>query len=309
MIEKNKNNPLASNFLDIESLSVQDIDAILEKAAQLKEEKSIPRTLEGKIILALFFENSTRTRTSFELAAKRLGADVVNWNVNTSSVNKGETFEDTIANLNALGAEATIMRHYDDDSAHRAATIMHTPVINAGAGKRHHPTQALLDAMTIVERKGSLNGLTIALCGDLKHSRVAASNIDLLSKYDVKIHAIAPQELKLAKDYEHLDSIKHFSTLEEGLPGCDVVMMHRIQKERMDQILYSDTTYFKDYGLTKDRLSYASPDALVMHPGPVNRQVELADDVTDGPQSVILEQVKNGPFIRMAVLDRVLGDH
>ncbi len=307
MSTQNKNHSAQQHFLDIETLSVRQIESILEKAKSFKSTGTVPLSLSGKIVLSMFFENSTRTRTSFELAAKRLGANVVNWNASTSSVNKGETFEDTVANLNALGPDLAIMRHNGDDAIHSAARIMLCPIVSAGAGTKHHPTQALLDAMTMLEHKGTLNGLRIAFCGDLKHSRVAYSNIALLSNFGADIHAISPPALQIEKLPENCKSIKHFQTLEEGLPGCDVVMTIRIQKERMDQIACSDSNYFSDCGLTQERLALAKPDAIVMDPGPLNRGVQITDEVADGPQSVILKQVENGLFVRMAVLDTLLG--
>ncbi len=298
----------------IEPLSTADITAILDIAQDYvdmaAEEESPAPTLKGKVILNLFFENSTRTRTSFEIAAKRLGAEVVNWSVATSSMKKDETFDDTIATLNALGPDAVIIRHSEYGAPDYVAARVDCPVINAGDSHRAHPTQALLDALTIRQAKGALEGLTVAICGDLSHSRVAASNIHLLSKMGATIHLIAPPSLMVNPNKLPDGTIKMFDSMEDGLPGCDAVMMLRVQKERMeDSEIPDDTAYFHQYGLTQERLALAKPGAIVLHPGPINRGVEIADDVADDPvQSMILRQVANGVFVRMAVLDLLLRD-
>jgi aspartate carbamoyltransferase catalytic subunit len=299
------------HLLDIASLSKNDILLILERAksykAALEIGKNTQSVLSGKVIMVLFAENSTRTKVSFEMAALRLGAQVIVWDEKTSSSSKGETFEDTIANLNAIGPDAIVIRHHEYGAPQKVAGMVSCPVINAGDSWREHPTQALLDALTLLERKGSLEGLTVAICGDVAHSRVANSNMLLLEKMGANVHLIAPPELQPQKT--HAGNVKMFDRLEDGLPGCDAVMMLRIQKERMHQAMIPhDPTYFQHYGLTKERLSLAKPEALVLHPGPINRGVEIADDVADDKgRSVILQQASNGVPIRMAVLDLLVG--
>jgi aspartate carbamoyltransferase catalytic subunit len=299
------------HLLDISSLSKEDISLILNRAkahkAALATGKDLQSALSGKVVLILFAENSTRTKVSFEMAALRLGAHIIVWDEKTSSSSKGETFEDTIANLDAISPDAIVMRHHEYGAPQKVADMVSCPVINAGDSWREHPTQALLDALTLLERKGSLDGLTVAICGDVAHSRVANSNMLLLEKMGAHVHLIAPPELQPQKT--HAGNVKMFDRLEDGLPGCDAVMMLRIQKERMHQAMIPhDPTYFQHYGLTKERLALAKPDALVLHPGPINRGVEIADEVADDKErSVILEQAANGVPVRMAVLDLLVG--
>lgn len=287
---------------DIETLSTDQITDILDRAQKFSQ-GDYSKTLNNKIILNMFLEDSTRTRTSFEFAAKRLGADVVNFNANTSSIKKGESDTDTFATLNAYAPDAVILRSADYSAPRFAATQFDCPVINAGDSWRAHPTQALLDALTIRQAKGTLNGLTIAICGDIAHSRVARSNYELLSRMGATIHIIAP-ELLMPKSSE-CEKAARFTSMDDGLNGVDVVMMLRIQKERMtDSIKGDDRDFFIEYGLTQARLSLCDNDAIVMHPGPMNRNVEIADDVADDPKkSMILRQVANGIPTRMAVLD------
>ncbi|OFW86981.1 MAG: aspartate carbamoyltransferase [Alphaproteobacteria bacterium RIFCSPHIGHO2_02_FULL_46_13] len=297
------------NLLDIPPLSVEDINLILARAAFFKKalaDKTVPQTLDGKVVLTLFTENSTRTRNSFEMAVLRLGGKLMNWDEKVSSAQKGETFSDTLRFLNGYQPDAIVMRHHEYNAPHYVQSLVDCPVINAGDSYREHPTQALLDALTITEYKGKINGLTIAIIGDLAHSRVANSNVALLTKLGANIHLIAPKNLQPTKIPS---SVKVFDTLEEGLKGCDVVYVLRIQKERMDaSAIPDDTAYYHAYGLTPERLAIAKRDAIVMHPGPMNRGVEISDDVADDPtQSVIFKQGANGVPVRMAVLDLLIG--
>lgn len=299
------------HFIDIPPLSLEDISLLLDRAAFYKQGLAQGQTyldrLAGKVILTLFVENSTRTRTSFEMAALRLGAKLINWDERISSASKGETFTDTIMNLSAIGPDAIIMRHHEYNAPHFVAGLVKCPVINAGDSWREHPSQALLDAMTIIEAKGSLKGLTIAICGDISHSRVASSDVALFSKMGANVHIIAPPLLRPTK-ISH-PNVKIFDSLEDGLSGCDVVMMLRLQKERMESAaIPDDISFFHQFGLTMERLALAKPDAIVMHPGPINRGVEIADDVADDKsRSVILKQAANGVFVRMAILDLLVG--
>ncbi len=259
--------------------------------------------LRGRTLINLFFEDSTRTRTSFELAGKRLGADVINMSVSTSSVNKGETLLDTAATLNAMNCDLLVVRHGDSGAPALLARKVDAAVINAGDGTHEHPTQALLDALTIRRRRGRLEGLTVAICGDVLHSRVARSNIFLLSAMGSRVRVIGPPTLMPA-EVERL-GVEVFHDMRAGLKDCDIVMMLRLQKERMTRgLIPSFREFFRFYGLDAEKLAFARPDALVMHPGPMNRGVEIASDVADDPiRSLIKEQVEMGVAVRMAVLD------
>ena len=259
--------------------------------------------LRGRTLINLFFEDSTRTRTSFELAGKRLGADVLNMSVSTSSVNKGETLLDTAATLNAMNCDLLVVRHGDSGAPALLAQKVDAAVINAGDGTHEHPTQALLDALTIRRRRGRLQGLTVAICGDVLHSRVARSNIFLLSAMGSRVRVIGPPTLMPAQ-VERL-GVEVFHDMREGLKDVDIVMMLRLQKERMTRgLIPSFREFFRFYGLDAEKLAFAKPDALVMHPGPMNRGVEIASDVADDPvRSLIREQVEMGVAVRMAVLD------
>ena len=259
--------------------------------------------LRGKTLINLFFEDSTRTRTSFELAGKRLGADVINMSVSTSSVNKGETLLDTAATLNAMHCDLLVVRHDQSGAPNLLAQKVDAAVINAGDGTHEHPTQALLDALTIRRRRGRLEGLTIAICGDVLHSRVARSNIHLLTTMGSRVRVIAPPTL-IPAHVEKL-GVEVFFDMKAGLAGVDIVMMLRLQKERMTQSLVpSAREYFRFFGLDAEKLAFAKPDALVMHPGPMNRGVEIDSEVADDPdRSLIREQVEMGVAVRMAVLD------
>jgi len=259
--------------------------------------------LRGRTLINLFFEDSTRTRTSFELAGKRLGADVLNMSVSTSSVNKGETLLDTAATLNAMHCDLLVVRHDQSGAPNLLAQKVDAAVINAGDGTHEHPTQALLDALTIKRRKGRLEGLTVAICGDVLHSRVARSNIHLLSAMGSRVRVIGPPTL-IPADVTAL-GVEVSHSMEGGLRDADIVMMLRLQRERMTRgLVPSAREFFRFYGLDAEKLAFAKPDALVMHPGPMNRGVEIDSAVADDPaRSVIKEQVEMGVAVRMAVLD------
>jgi aspartate carbamoyltransferase catalytic subunit len=259
--------------------------------------------LKGRTLINLFFEDSTRTRTSFELAGKRLGADIVNMSVSTSSVNKGETLLDTAATLNAMRTDLLVVRHGQSGAPALLAQKVDAAVINAGDGTHEHPTQALLDALTIRRRKGRLEGLTVAICGDVLHSRVARSNIHLLLTMNARVRIVGPPTLIPAEAVRLGVEVHH--DMKPGLEGADVVMMLRLQKERMTGgLVPSAREFFRFYGLDATKLAHAKPDAIVMHPGPMNRGVEIDSAVADDPaRSVIGEQVEMGVAVRMAVLD------
>lgn len=299
------------HLLGIDTLTADQIQRVLDRAQHharaLESGHWEHDKLRGKIVLTLFFENSTRTLTSFDVAAKRLGADVVNWNAEVSSLKKDESFSDTIDTLSAMQPDAIVIRHSEYNAPAFVAGRVQCPVINAGDSWREHPTQALLDALTIIQEKGSLKGLTVSICGDVAHSRVANSNAKLLTKMGAHVRFVAPEFLMPNK--LPADDIACFDNLEDGIQDADVVMMLRIQKERMDKsMIPSDAAYFNNYGLTLDRLSRAKPDALVLHPGPMNRGVEIADDVADDPtRSLMKKQVANGIPTRMAILDMLIA--
>jgi aspartate carbamoyltransferase catalytic subunit len=298
------------DLLGIKELSVAEINLILDTAAGFKDVlgrdiKKVP-TLRGKTAVNLFFEPSTRTRTSFELAAKRLSTDVINFSVPTSSVVKGESLIDTALTVQALGADFIIIRHSSSGVPHLLAKKLRASVINAGDGTNEHPTQALLDAFTIREKKGKIEGLTIAIVGDIAHSRVAKSNIYCLTKLDAKVRLIGPPTL-IPNEIKGM-GIDVFHNMEDGLKNVDVLMMLRIQMERQGKGFFPSTEeYSKNWGLTLERLSLAKNDAVVMHPGPMNRGIEITSEIADGPRSVILEQVTNGIAVRMAVMYLLAG--
>ena len=299
------------HLLGISDLSAEEIRNILDRARYyadaLRDGRWDRAKLENKIVLSLFFENSTRTVTSFDMAAKRLGADVVNWNAELSSLKKDESFTDTIDTLSAMEPDAIVIRHHEYGAPGFVASRVRCPVINAGDSWREHPTQALLDALTMEQEKGQLEGLEVAICGDVAHSRVANSNILLHSKMGANVRVVAPEMLMPEK--MPVAGVPTFTSLEEGIEGADIVMMLRIQKERMERSLIpDDAAFFRKYGLTAERLKHAKKDALVMHPGPMNRGLEIADDVADDPErSLLIKQVANGIPTRMAVLDILLG--
>ena len=309
------------HLLGIQELSVEQIQLILETAESFREISTRPikkvPTLRGKTVINLFFEASTRTRTSFEIAAKRLSADAINISASTSSVVKGETLVDTAQNLQAMAPDVIVIRHSSAGAPHQLARICDAAIVNAGDGAHEHPTQALLDAFTILDRKKRLAGLKVAIVGDIAHSRVARSNCLLLGKMGAQVTVCAPPTLLPYAFERMLDllqpgdasgnlSVTH--NMDEALEDADVVMMLRIQLERQQEAFFpSVREYFRFYGLSAERMRGAKPDAIIMHPGPINRGVEIASDVADGPYSVILDQVTSGVAVRMAVLFLLTG--
>ncbi len=295
------------HLLGIEGLHPPQIAQLLDLADSYvlltRSGKTQRDLLRGRTLINLFFEDSTRTRTSFELAGKRLGADVINMSVASSSVNKGETLLDTAATLNAMHCDLLVVRHDQSGAPSLLAQKVDASVINAGDGLHEHPTQALLDALTIRRRRGRLEGLTVAICGDVLHSRVARSNIHLLTTMGSTVRVIGPPTL-IPAEAGRL-GVEVFHDMNVGLEGVDIVMMLRLQKERMTRgLVPSAREYFRFFGLDAARLSHAKPDALVMHPGPMNRGVEIDSAVADDPvRSLIREQVEMGVAVRMAVLD------
>jgi aspartate carbamoyltransferase catalytic subunit len=294
------------HLLGIEGLQPHEIVALIDRSeAAIALSRQIRKkrdTLRGRTLINLFFEPSTRTQASFEIAGKRLGADVMNMAVGASSVKKGETLIDTAATLNAMRPDLIVVRHHAAGAVALLAQKIDCSVINAGDGAHEHPTQALLDALTIRRRKGRLEGLTVAICGDIAHSRVARSNILLLNAVGAVVRVAGPPTLIPAAIERMGVSVHH--RLEEGLAGADVVMMLRLQRERMHEALVpSVREYFRFWGLDEAKLARAKPDAIVMHPGPMNRGVEIDPAVADGPRSVITEQVEMGVAVRMACLE------
>lgn len=294
------------HLLGISDLSPLEIPALLDLAETYVEvnraaDKRKP-VLAGLTQVNLFFEASTRTQSSFEIAGKRLGADVMNMAVSTSAISKGETVLDTAMTINAMHPDFLVVRHHSSGSVELLAQKVSCAVINAGDGQHEHPTQALLDALTIRRHFGRLQGLTVAICGDVLHSRVARSNIQLLGKMGVSVRVVAPSTL-LPSGIANF-GVEVFNDMKRGLDGADVVMMLRLQLERMSgAFVPSQREYYHFYGLTEEKLAYAKPGALVMHPGPMNRGIEIDSSVADGAQSVIREQVEMGVAVRMAVLD------
>jgi aspartate carbamoyltransferase catalytic subunit len=300
------------HLLGLCDLSAADVDDVLDRAeghfvrARGGEKKS--QALKGKTVVNLFFEASTRTRTSFEIAGKRLGADVINVSSSFSSAQKGESLLDTAKNIEAMHADAIILRHGSSGAPEFLSKQLRASVVNAGDGTHEHPTQALLDALTIRRRKGRLDGLVIAICGDIAHSRVARSNALLLGKKGSEVRLVAPRTMLPARPEVLGPTVRVTPRLEDAVEGADVVMMLRIQHERLAGAMMSTTReYSRVYGLNAAMLARAKPDALVMHPGPVNRGVELEPRLADGERSVILEQVEAGVAVRMAVLELVLA--
>ena len=307
-IKKTTNNIYKKiHLVETADLKTKEIEFILDEAKKFISfnKKKIKKTnlLEGRTIFNLFFEDSTRTRTSFEVAAKRLGADLINVAVKDSSINKGETLLDTMTTINSMNPDVLILRHPEEGISKRISNNVDACVINAGDGSHEHPTQALLDALTIMNRFNNFSKLQIAICGDILHSRVARSNIIILSKLGAKVNVIGPKQW-LPKNINKLP-VEVYTDMKKGLKNCDIVMMLRIQKERIvGKIMPNQKTYFNKYGLDYNKLKYAKKNAFVMHPGPMNRGVEidskLADDIT---RSLIQEQVAMGVAIRMACLD------
>ncbi len=294
------------HLLGIEGLNRLDILHLLDLAEEAIEvsrqvEKRKTR-LAGRTQINLFFESSTRTQSSFELAGKRLGADVMNMSVATSSVKKGETLIDTAITLNAMRPDIIVVRHHQAGAAHLLARKVDCAVVNAGDGAHEHPTQALLDALTMRRAKGRVEGLVVAICGDVLHSRVARSNIILLSALGARVRVVGPSTL-IPTGIARMGVEVH-NNMRDGLRDADIVMTLRLQRERMSgSFIPSTREYFRFFGLDSDKLAYAKPDALVMHPGPMNRGVEIDSSVADGEQSLIREQVEMGVAVRMAVLE------
>ncbi len=295
------------HLLAIEGLHPPEIGGLLDLAESYvllnRSGKTQRDLLRGRTLINLFFEDSTRTRTSFELAGKRLGADVINMSVSTSSVNKGETLLDTATTLNAMRCDLLVVRHDQSGASNLLAQKVSSAVINAGDGTHEHPTQALLDALTIRRHKGRLEGLLVAICGDVLHSRVARSNIHLLSAMGARVRVVGPPTLIPAAAAALGAEVHH--SMATGLEGADVVMMLRLQRERMVRgLVPSEREYFRFYGLDRAKLGPTRPDVIVMHPGPMNRGVEIDSAIADDPRlSVIGEQVEMGVAVRMAVLD------
>ncbi len=298
------------DLLDIESLSAEEISLILDTAEAFRQvsERQVKKVpaLRGKTVVNLFFEPSTRTRTSFEVAAKRLNADVINFSVSTSSTTKGESLLDTVYTIQAMKADIMVVRHSASGAPHLIARHVPAHVLNAGDGGHAHPTQALLDIFTIRQKKGRLKGLRVAIVGDIAHSRVARSNFEAMVKMGVNVVACGPRTLLPPR----LSSmgVEVTDRLEEAVEGADVVMMLRLQRERQQSpLLPSLREYTRFFCLTEDVFKRAKPDAIVMHPGPMNRGVEIQSELADGPSSVVLEQVTNGIAVRMAVLYLLTG--
>ncbi len=291
------------DILGIEHLTADEISSILDLAeyyvVQNRRKSQTNALLKGLVLVNLFLENSTRTRLSFEMAAKRLGADVINMTGEGSSMKKGESFADTLKAINAMLPDIMVIRHAEEGSAQKAAEILDCPVINGGDGTREHPTQALLDALTLRRKFGSLEGITVSICGDIMHSRVAHSNALLLKKMGANVKFTGPAEL-LPQGLSNATP-----DMEEGLKGADAVMLLRIQKERLQKNLsFTEEQYFNAYGLTEEKLKFAHKDAVVMHPGPMNRGVEIDAAIADDPnRSLITLQVEMGVAVRMACLD------
>lgn len=298
------------HLLSIADLKQHEIIDLLDRAERMvpvsrQERKSHP-TLAGKTQINLFFEPSTRTQGSFEIAGKRLGALVMNMSVKTSSVTKGETLVDTATTLNAMRPDVIVVRHSAAGAVELLSQKVGCAVVNAGDGAHEHPTQALLDALTIRNHKGRISGLTVAICGDIANSRVVRSNLLLLGALNVRTRVIAPRNL-LPSGIEHL-ATEVFTDMREGLKDADVVMMLRLQHERANgRMIPSVREYYRFYGLDAEKLGFARPDAIVMHPGPMNRGVEIDPAIADGPASVITDQVEMGVAVRMAVLDALLS--
>jgi aspartate carbamoyltransferase catalytic subunit len=302
---------MARGLLGIEDLPRSDIEALLERARHFQPgpDQSYPRmdTLRGKMIVNLFFEASTRTRTSFEIAARRLGAESVSITAAGSSVTKGESLVDTLNTLVAMRPSAIVMRHAASGAPHFLARYLSTPIVNAGDGTHEHPTQALLDARTILDRRGHLEGLRIAIIGDLAHSRVARSNIFLLSKFGVDLVLCGPPMFIPAELARMTPGVRREYDIRKAIQGADVIMMLRVQLERLHEKAMPAGEYFKFYGLRLEHLELAAPDVIVMHPGPMNRGLEISSEVADSQRSMILNQVENGISVRMAVLEKVLA--
>ena len=298
-------------LLGIEDLTRDEVQAILDRARhfQVGPGQRFRKfdLLKGRMVVNLFFENSTRTRTSFELAAKGLGADAVSITAQASSVAKGESLVDTLNTLGAMRPDAIIMRHSASGAPHFLQRHLGIPIINAGDGTHEHPTQALLDARTILDRGKQLEGLRVAIIGDIAHSRVARSNVFLLAKYGADIVLCGPASLLPPELKQLAPGVTLTTDMDEAIRNADVIMMLRVQLERQHEAAFPASEYFPFYGLRLEHLKLAKPDAIVMHPGPINRGREISSEVADSQRSAILNQVENGISVRMAVLERVLG--
>lgn len=299
------------NLLGTEDLSRSEIEWFLTRGRLYKPHPNKPPKkldkLRGRSIVNLFFEPSTRTRTSFEIAAKRLGADTISIQTQGSSLSKGESLVDTLNTLAAMSPDAIVMRHAASGAPHFLSRYLSTPIINAGDGRHEHPTQALLDALTILEVKDSLEGLRVAIIGDISHSRVARSNVHLLSKFGVDIVLCGPVTMVPANMAKIAPGVTLTYDMNEAVADADVIMMLRVQLERQNVEIFPKSEYFQFYGLTLEHVKLAKPDAIVLHPGPINRGRELSNEVADSQRSMILNQVENGVAVRMAVLERVCG--
>jgi aspartate carbamoyltransferase catalytic subunit len=302
---------MRAGLLGIEELDRAEIEAILTRAKDFQplQTQSVKKldALRGKMIVNLFYEASTRTRTSFEIAAKRLSADAVSITAAGSSVSKGESLVDTLNTLAAMRPDAIVMRHAASGAPHFLARHLPTPIINAGDGTHEHPTQALLDARTILDRRSALEGLRVAIIGDILHSRVARSNVYLLSKFGSRIVLCGPASLLPPELAQLAPGVQLTTDIREAIRDADVIMMLRVQLERQHEAAFPASEYFRFYGLRLEHLDLAKPDAIVMHPGPINRGRELSSEVADFQRSVILNQVENGIAVRMAVLEKVIG--
>jgi aspartate carbamoyltransferase catalytic subunit len=301
---------MSKGLLGIEDLERSEIEEILARAKDFQplQNQSNKRLdlIHGRMIVNLFYEASTRTRTSFEIAAKRLGADAVSISASGSSVTKGESLVDTLNTLAAMKPDAIVMRHSASGAPHFLARYLPTPIVNAGDGTHEHPTQALLDALTILDHCNSLEGLRVAIIGDIVHSRVARSNIYLLSKFGVDLVLCGPAPLVPPEMAKLAPGVTITYDMHEAIRGAHVIMMLRVQLERQNESPFPASEYYPFYGLRREHLSLARPEVLVMHPGPINRGREISSDVADSKQSVILNQVENGIAVRMAVLERIM---
>ena len=301
---------MPAGLLDIESLSRNEIETILARSKffQPAAGQTFKRldTLRGRTVVNLFFESSTRTRTSFEIAARRLGADILSITAAGSSISKGESLVDTLNTLAAMRPDAIVMRHSASGAPHFLSRYLPIPIVNAGDGTHEHPTQALLDALTIIDRRGSLDGLRVAIIGDIAHSRVARSNVFLLSKFGVQIVLCGPASLLPSEMRCIVPGIELTTDIFDAINNADVIMMLRVQLERQHEAAFPANEYFQFFGLRPEHMERAKPDVIVMHPGPINRGREISSEVADSQRSAILNQVENGIAVRMAVLERVL---
>ncbi len=302
---------MGKGLLGIEGLDRAEIESYLNRAKTFQSHgdgdfKKLD-TLRGKMLVNLFFENSTRTRTSFEIAAKRLGADTISIASSGSSVSKGESLVDTLNTLAAMRPHAIVMRHAASGAPHFLARYLDTPIINAGDGMHEHPTQALLDALTILDHKPALEGLRVAIIGDIIHSRVARSNVHLLSKFGAQVVLCGPAPMLPPTLAKLAAGVTLTHDIRGAINGADVIMMLRVQLERQHETPFPPGDYFRFYGLRPEHLTLTRPDTIVMHPGPINRGHEISSEVADSQRSVILNQVENGVAIRMAVLEKVMG--